>query len=51
MREKMRAEPPRFLCGVLADLMRLDQVWGRGGGREGMGPVTVDGIEFPHDKH
>lgn len=52
MREKMRAEPPRFLRGALADLMRLDQVWGRaaaaaGGGR---GLVTVDGIGFPHDK-
>lgn len=46
----MRAEPPRFLCSLLADLMRLDQVWGGGGGgREGL--VTADGIEFPHYKH
>lgn len=47
--EKMGAEPPRFLCSVLADLMRLDQVWEGGGGREGL--VTAEGIEFPRDKH
>lgn len=45
----MGAEPPRFLCSVLADLMRLDQVWEGGGGRECL--VTAEGIEFPHDKH
>lgn len=51
MREKMRAEPSRFLCSVLADLMRLDQVWGGGGGGGSEGLVTADEIEFPHDKH